>query len=65
MTYRMVFHVLFPLNCKGKSLADITTLHLVTVDRQPIEHGFLIRIYGFCVPKGLKEKLSRIRFRHS
>lgn len=50
--------VFFLLNYKGKSLADVTTLHLITLDRQPNKCSFLIRIYGFCVPKELKEKLS-------
>lgn len=58
MNCRMEFHVLFLLNYKGKSLADVTTLHLITLERQPNKRAFLIRIYGFCVPKELKEKLS-------
>lgn len=54
----------FSTKLQRKELTDVTTLHLVTVDRQPIKWGFLIWIYGFCVPKEQRKIVIRILFHH-
>lgn len=52
MTYGMKFHGFFPLNYKRRSIADVTALHLITVDWQPTECGFPtgteLDLWSFC-----------------